>query len=84
MPGAEERRALWQAHLGPAHALDAAALNRLASASDLAGGHIRNVVLAASALDAAAPIAWPALQRALAAEYRKLGKSLPAVLADAR
>lgn len=81
MPGAEERRALWLAHLGGAHALDDGALNRLAAASELAGGHIRNVVLAAHALAPAEAIAWPALRQALAAEYRKLGKTLPAGLA---
>lgn len=81
LPGAEERRALWLAHLGEAHALDDGALNRLAATSDLAGGHIRNVVLAARALAPAGTIAWPALQQALAAEYRKLGKTLPAGLA---
>ncbi|HNQ03534.1 MAG TPA: AAA family ATPase [Thiobacillaceae bacterium] len=81
MPGAGERRALWLAHLGAAHDFDDAALNRLAASSDLAGGHIRNVVLAARAMAPAEAIAWPALRQALAAEYRKLGKTLPAGLA---
>ena len=49
-PGPEERRDLWTAHLGQAHGLDFADLNRLAAKCDLAGGHIRNIVLAAAAL----------------------------------
>ncbi|MDZ5461768.1 ATP-binding protein, partial [Azohydromonas lata] len=81
-PTPAERRVLWLAHLGSAHALDITALNRLAAGCDLAGGHIRNVVLAAQALSADAPIAWPALLPALAAEYRKLGKPLPTALAS--
>jgi hypothetical protein len=82
LPGADERRALWLAHLGAAHALDDGALNRLAMGCELAGGHVRNVVLAARAAgDEGAPVDWTALQDALAAEYRKLGKPLPAPLA---
>lgn len=81
-PGPEERRALWLAHLGDGHRLDAAVLNRLAASCDLAGGHIRNAVLAAAAIarqrgDAMTEID---LVAALAAEYRKLGKPLPAGL----
>ena len=79
-PGPEERRALWLAHLGGAHTLDSAALNRLAAACDLAGGHIRNAVLAAAA-DAQAkglPLGEAQITAAVAAEYRKLGKPLPA------
>ena len=66
---------------GRANTLDAVALNRLAANCDLAGGHIRNVVLG--------PRRWPGrrgalgeaeLSAALAAEYRKLGKQMPAVL----
>lgn len=82
-PGPEERRALWLAHLGDAHALPQAALNRIAAASDLAGGHIRNVTLAAKAIAGSAPIGMPALLAALASEYRKLGKPLPAALSGA-
>jgi ATPase family associated with various cellular activities (AAA) len=81
-PGPEERRALWVAHLGRAHTLDAATLNRYAANCELAGGHIRNTVLAAAvaARDHARPIAEADLTAALAAEYRKLGKPLPAAL----
>ena len=82
-PGPEERRALWTAHLGEAHGLAVADLNRLAAKCDLAGGHIRNIVLAAAALARARHdvIREPDLLLAAAAEYRKLGKTLPAGLA---
>lgn len=84
-PGPEERRALWLAHLGEQHGLDAATLNRLAAACDLAGGHIRNVVLAAAALARQRGTALDevALLVAVAAEYRKLGKSLPSAMSVA-
>ncbi len=81
-PAAEERRALWLAHLGEAHALDAAGLNRLAAGCELTGGHVRNVVLAARALAPQGRIGWPELARALAAEYRKLAKPMPGALAE--
>lgn len=81
-PGPVERRALWLAHLGEANTLDAVALNRLAANCDLAGGHIRNVVLAAAAMAGARgrPLGEAELGAALAAEYRKLGKQMPAAL----
>ncbi|HRP24364.1 ATP-binding protein [Thauera sp.] len=85
-PGPEERRALWLAHLGDAHSLDAPALNRLAAACDLAGGHIRNVVLAAAARARlqACTIGEAEIAAAVAAEYRKLGKPVPAGIERAR
>jgi hypothetical protein len=78
-PGPEERRALWLAHLGEAHQLTQAEINRLAASADLTGGHIRNVVLAAAvtARVAARRIAMDDLHPALAAEYRKLGRQTP-------
>jgi SpoVK/Ycf46/Vps4 family AAA+-type ATPase len=81
-PGPEERRALWIAHLGGAHTLGTAALNRYAANCELAGGHIRNAVFAAAvaARDHARPISEADLTAALAAEYRKLGKPLPTAL----
>jgi hypothetical protein len=84
-PGPEERRALWLAHLGERHGLDAAALNRLAAACDLAGGHIRNVVLAAAALarQRGTALDEAALLAAVATEYRKLGKALPSAMSVA-
>ncbi|TAH43668.1 MAG: ATP-binding protein [Betaproteobacteria bacterium] len=81
-PGPEERRALWLAHLGEEHVLDAAALNRLAAACDLAGGHIRNAVFCAAALarQGNRSLGEDDLLLAVAAEYRKLGKPAPALL----
>lgn len=79
MPEAPARRALWAAHLGTAHALGPAALDRLAVEVDLAGGHIRNVVLgaAAAALAAGRPIGWTDVLGALREEYAKLGRTAP-------
>ncbi len=86
LPGPEERRALWRAHLGEGHGLSGVELNRLSAASDLAGGHIRGAVLGASLAARAAgrPIGWEDIQLGLAAEYRKLGRPLPAELRSAR
>jgi ATPase family associated with various cellular activities (AAA) len=83
LPGPAERRELWRAHLGSDHALDETMLNRLAALPDLAGGQIRGAVLTAAALARIAERApGPAdLARGLAAEYRKLGRSLPGELA---
>ena len=74
-----ERRALWAAHLGESSALGAAELNRLAVGCDLAGGHIRNIVLAAAAAARRErrPVAYADLVHAVAAESRKLGKQMP-------
>jgi SpoVK/Ycf46/Vps4 family AAA+-type ATPase len=82
-PGPGERRSLWLAHLGEAHTLSPAELNRLAAACDLAGGHIRNITLAARAIEARGPIGMQAILMALASEYRKLGKQMPAGLTAA-
>jgi len=79
-PGPVERRALWLAHLGRQHALDSGAVNRLAAGCELAGGHVRNIVLAAAARACGRPIAEADLVAALAAEYAKLGKPVPAGL----
>ena len=79
IPGPEERRALWLAHLGSAHELDAAAINKLAATVDLVGGHIRNAVLSAAVLArrAGGRIAFAHLVDGLVVEYRKLGRSVP-------
>jgi hypothetical protein len=84
-PGPEERRALWLAHLGELHLLDAAAFNRLATACDLAGGHVRNAVLCANLLarHERRPIQLADVVAGLAVEYRKLGRTVPAELGDA-
>lgn len=80
LPGPEERRALWQSHLGTGHDLSARELNLLAARIDVAGGHIRNAVLTAAVLAHGdeQPVAWTHVLRALAGEYRKLGRQLPA------
>lgn len=82
LPTPEERRRLWLAHLGHTHALDATDLNRLAVQCDLAGGHVRNVVLAAQvvAQGTGRSIQFNDLVKVVAAEYRKLGKQIPAGL----
>jgi hypothetical protein len=82
-PGPEERRALWIAHLGGRHTLSPVELNRIATACDLAGGHIRNATFAAavSARAAERAIAYADVAAGIAAEYRKLGKSLPGAFA---
>jgi hypothetical protein len=81
-PGPEERRDLWLAHLGTGHRLTTQDLNRLAATADLAGGHIRNVVLTAAVLaqEAGRPISYADLLVGLLAEYRKLGRQVPAEL----
>jgi hypothetical protein len=84
LPGPEERRVLWQAHLGPGHRVAARELNRLAALADLCGGHIRNAVLFAAvrARHLGRPIEASDLVQGAAAEYRKLGRHLPAELRD--
>jgi hypothetical protein len=81
-PGPLERRALWVSHLNPKHNLTPQQLNLLAGQCDFAGGQIRNVVLSAAVAAQAAhqAIDMDLLLRALAAEYRKSGRSLPSGL----
>jgi SpoVK/Ycf46/Vps4 family AAA+-type ATPase len=82
LPDAPARRDLWRAHLGGFHALSDADLDRLAVKVDLAGGHIRNIVLAASARATAArrTIRLTDLGAAAADEYAKLGRPPPDLL----
>jgi hypothetical protein len=79
MPEGPARRDLWVAHLGQRHALTAADLDRLAVTIDLAGGHIRNIVLAAAARATVngRVIDWSDLVPAAYDEYRKLGRPVP-------
>ena len=79
VPGPAERRVLWLAHLGTHHLLETAQLNRIAATCDLAGGHIRNATLAATACSDG-PIGYDGLRAAIDAEYRKLGRQSPAGL----
>jgi SpoVK/Ycf46/Vps4 family AAA+-type ATPase len=85
-PAAAQRLSLWQSHLGCAHGLAHGEVSLLANQCDLAGGQIRNVVLAAAvtARTRQAPLALPHVLHALEAEYRKAGRSLPPGLQAAR
>ena len=82
LPGPEERRALWLSHLGDAHALASRDVNLLAARADIAGGHIRNAVLAAAVLahEGGRTIAVADVVAGLSGEYRKLGRQLPVEL----
>jgi len=80
-PDAEARCALWRA-LMPGDvplALDVD-LPALAAQFELSGGHIKEVVLRAASLAMASSesVSQKHLERSAAAEYRKLGKLLPA------
>lgn len=84
-PAPQERRQLWLAHLGEQHGLSDAQLNQLAAACDLAGGQVRNATLRAAACagaQARAPQFCDVID-AVAAEYRKLGRQVPAGLLQA-
>jgi hypothetical protein len=83
LPSPQERRSLWKAHLGEGHDLAISELNELAASCDLAGGHIRNMVLAAAAAcHDTRQIGYGDIKQALAMEYRKLGKALPGNLSE--
>jgi hypothetical protein len=84
MPGPEERRALWLAHLGSAHRVAPKDLNRLAAMAELCGGHIRNAVLLAAVLarQEGRPIEYADLLRGFASEYKKLGRHVPPELRE--
>jgi hypothetical protein len=86
LPGPEERRALWSAHLGAGHAVGPAQLNRLSVVADLSGGQIRNAVLraAVAASESDEPIGYRHLLAGVAAEYRKLGQQVPSELNQAQ
>jgi len=76
-PEFAERLGIWQSHLGLRNPGDEVC-RRLASYCELPGGAIRNAVLFAAARQQ--KITALDLLDGLAAEYRKLGKSLPAEL----
>lgn len=82
LPSPQERRALWQSHLGNSHELSIKQINQLAVGSDLAGGHIRNAVLTAAveARQEGRLITLDDLVLGLLGEYRKLGRQFPAEL----
>ena len=76
LPSPEERRAIWLNHLGTFHTLTKGNINQLAMQCDLAGGHIRNVVLTAAVMAKSRneKISFEIVLQALSDEYRKLGK----------
>src|SRR5262249_14857804 len=81
LPDAPARRLLWDCHLGDNHRVSAGRLDRLAAAVDLTGGHVRNVVLAASARARSEerPIESADLDAATSEAYAKLGRSAPSL-----
>ncbi len=82
LPRPQERRSLWQSHLGTHHNLTPQDLNQLAATTDLCGGHIRNAVLTAAVLAQSQnhPITYTDIIQGIATEYRKLGRQIPAAL----
>lgn len=79
-PQAEERWHIWQLHLPPAHAVDAAALERVAGRCAMTGGQIRNAAQLATllALDTPFGVVTEAhLEQAVHSEYRKAGATSP-------
>ena len=80
LPAPEERRSLWQSHLGDKHDLSMKQLNQLSLGSELAGGHIRNAVLCAAvqAITNNRQINFDDIVIGLESEYRKLGRQIPA------
>ena len=82
LPQPTERLALWTAHLGDAHVIAETDLNRLSAMAEIAGGHIRNVVLMAAVLaqEADGPINYAHIAEGLRSEYRKLGWTVPSEL----
>jgi SpoVK/Ycf46/Vps4 family AAA+-type ATPase len=80
-PGYAERLALWKSHLGQ-RAPPEPVIEHLAAYCDLAGGNVRNAVLAAAALARPdRPLGLDDLLPALQREYAKLRRTLPAPLA---
>jgi hypothetical protein len=79
LPGAQQRRELWLAHLGPDHDVNPVQLNQLAAIAELTGGQIRNAVLqgAVAAAQDGAAILHRHLLAGVAGEYRKLSRQLP-------
>lgn len=90
LPRGAARAALWRTHLGSEHALADTQISRLAAEVDLAGGHVRNIAVAAlmgAALEAGridgVRLEWRHLVQATAQEYAKLGRRPPEGLAAA-
>ena len=87
-PSPEVRERLWAAHLEPVPSLDPddpVDIARLAAAIDLAGGGIKNIVMAAAFAAAAQgrPMGMRHLAGAAERELGKLGRRVPSTLAGA-
>jgi SpoVK/Ycf46/Vps4 family AAA+-type ATPase len=85
-PAADVRRGLWEAHLMAVPAVDPddpVDLDRLAEHVELAGGGIKNVVMAAAftATAAGEPIGMRHLRAAAERELAKMGRRVPQQLA---
>jgi hypothetical protein len=80
VPGPQERRRLWERHLGSA--AERGFIERMAGAIDLPGGSVAGAALSARALALAEGRAVTAddVVLALRAEYQKLGRTVPAEL----
>lgn len=76
MPDIEARREIWRAHL-PQDGLAESDINHLAAVIDLAGGHIRNLVLSAAVLSGGKAPKISHLLSAAKTEYQKLGRPEP-------
>jgi hypothetical protein len=77
MPGAEERRALWEHCLGPPLPLGGDVdVDFCARSFPISGGNIRSIAVTAAylAADGGRPVAMLDLMRATHREYRKLGR----------
>jgi hypothetical protein len=85
LPGAQQRRELWTAHLGTDHDVNPAQLNQLAVVAELTGGQIRNAVLrgAVAAAQEGGHILHRHLLIGVSNEYRKLSRQLPNELKQA-
>ncbi|MEE9432868.1 MAG: ATP-binding protein [Sphingorhabdus sp.] len=83
LPDAEARLKIWRTHLGDGHSLTNEELNSLATQVDLAGGHVRNIVLSAAsmAMSEDRPVSLGDLRAASAEEYMKLGRAPPPLAA---
>jgi hypothetical protein len=83
LPDAVARRQLWDRHLGAGHCIAPTRLDIIAAGVDLAGGHVRNIALAAASRAKAEGrlIASPDLEAAIAEEYAKLGRTAPPLAA---
>ena len=78
-PDAEQRLAIWHAHLPADHDVRAAMLRDLARRCSLTGGQIRNATLHALllAVDERTPVTEPLLLDAVRREYRRAGAACP-------